>query len=225
VAKFTTSIVLEADLASIERARAELVSIPNGISRAVQGAVNKTLEKGRTLVKVRLFEILAVKKQSVIAKTPSGADRIKVLPYGQESSDGGTLRILTREIGLINFEHRILPNGGIIFHLYRDGAGETDEDRSVRYFRGVGLSNNRHIFYRNIAAPKFKVLDAHYKKNIGKVRQRVHVAKGVSLLIVFRSRPTIGTEVLALFKREFPIQLDSQVDRLLKRPKAERTSS
>lgn len=220
MATYNTAVVLEADPVSIARAKEELRAMPGAFAKAVPAAVNKTLDRAKTMTVRQLAEILAVKSQQVIRYTPGGTERIRVVPYGQETADGGTLRIMKRPIGAMNFQTRKVA-GGVSLQIFRDEGARTIQGA----FFGTGLSNNKHVFTRVPGRGKYRQKAAHYGPNIGRLRQHVSAEKPISLFTVYRMRPQLGQATVAFMSSEFPKQMESQVDRFLKRSKTERVDA
>lgn len=219
-AKFQgVGIDVEIDEASYEKAKQDLEGITRGIDRAMTGAINKTLAKGKTMVIRQLASILTA-KQSAIRATPGGTERIMATPaYGGE----GHLRILGRRIGAINFKLKKTSKGYVV-QYFKDGGSGVQRPGS---FIGMGAPNqkgdggNTHLFER--LGDKSRVRNPHYLPNKNRLREKIGVISGLSLFDVYKGRSKWAKEVSQFLAEDVKEQLLSQTDRLLNRSKSERT--
>jgi hypothetical protein len=209
------SIVVDAG--SVARAKKELKDIPNGIIRAVDGAIKKTLVKSKTMVVGQLASILTA-KQSAIRRTPSGKERITTTPV--HDGEGG-LEIMGRRIGAINF---LLVKTSVGYRVQYFKSGGIGVDRPGAFI-GVGIgaadAGNRQVFVR-YGKDKHRVQNPHYRPNKNRMMQSINTVKGLSLFDVYKGRSRWGKEVENFMAEDFETQLLSQTDRLLGRKKTER---
>jgi hypothetical protein len=210
------------DAASVSRAKADLSRIHNGLERAIDGAITKTLAKGKTLVLRQLASALTA-KPAAIRSTPGGMERIIA---GHGAHGEGELRILGRPIGAINFQFRQGPKG-IEVRYFKLGGNWNFEGRDA--FVGIGkpsdagTGGNRQIFQRLTRAAKRRVQTPHYLPNKGKLRQRISALTGLSLFRVYKQNSRWSKELETFMATDIKEQLLSQTDRLLGRAKSERT--
>lgn len=198
----------------IDQLQRELVGIANGVPRAITGSINKVLGKARTEVVAGLMETLAIKKKDVL-RTPSGTERITVVKASKDRLEG-LVRVMGRPIGLVNFQHKDLrkrrknrrygqsfPGEGVRVQIYRN-----QPPTLLRHvFKTTGRGGNVHLFQRTMRG--------------GKPSPRLPIERltGPSLLTVVRKNPQISTRVQDRIDSELQKELDSQVNRLLKRRK------
>ena len=197
----------------IDNLRTELAGVKNGVNKAVVGAINKTLPKGRTIVVDQLWEKLAIKRRGNIFHRTSVIKATSANP-------AGAIRILGRQIGLINFKTkdtnaRRRGGSGVIAQLYRSGESEI----FPKAFIGIGASDNKHVFQRLPGKGHIITDKAHHKPNIGRRAQSLESLKGMSLLKAYKDHPEIEAASVEKVGAEFGNQLSSQIDRLLKRRK------
>lgn len=213
MAKSGVAVSVKFDSRQVERARVELAGISNGLNKALSGAINKVLTKGRTEVVRGLTEVLDI-KPSAVRKTPGGKERISI----QRANPGkleGFIRILSRPIGLINFKIKekrkkkrrkwgaSYPGEGIFGKVYKAGPAI----RLKHAFIATGASGNKHVFQRS------KVGGGYSK------RHPIESLKGPSLLTVYRENPELHQRTENRIQEELAKELDSQINRFLKRSK------
>lgn len=208
------AVTVKFDERQVERARVELAGISNGLSKALAGAINKVLTKGRTEVVRGLSETLAV-KPSRIRQTPGGTERISIR-RAMPSKLEGFIKILARPIGLINFKIKekrkkkgrkygaVYPGEGIFGQVYKSGPAF----RLKHAFIAKGRSGNVHVFQRTRKGSKYVA------------RQPIEALKGPSLLTVYREHPELHERTERRIADELAKELDSQINRFLKRSKA-----
>ena len=202
------------DERQLERARVELAGISNGLNKALAGAINKVLTKGRTEVVRGLSETLTA-KPSRIRKTPGGTERITLRKASADRLEG-LIKILARPIGLINFKLKEVrkkrkgrkygtsyPGEGVFGQIYKSGQ----PFRLKHAFKAIGRGGNLHIFQRVKKGGKYTP------------RQPIEALKGPSLLTVYREHPELHAQVEKRITEELGKELDSQIDRFLKRSK------
>lgn len=186
----------------------ELQAIPNGVDRAISGAVNKTLPKGRTFAVNRLHKLLAVRKKGAITSSQGGNSRFAIVK-ATPSRPSGFLRILGRPIALWNFQVKDTRNKkrntgqGVFYQLYRSGSRK----RLPHAFIAAGEQGNKHVFQRATGAGRLPIFS--------------HI--GLSLYDVgTRDHPEVQAETQTMMADDFGRQILSQVDRLLGRKKTDR---
>lgn len=214
---------VEIDDASMEAAKRELRFIPDGIGRAIDGAINKTLAKAKTMVIKQLTADLTA-KQSAIRATPGGKERITTTPaYGSS----GHLRIMGRRIGAINFKIKKSGDGYVVQYFKTGGTGVSLPGA----FKGVGASGNLQLFERFgggkltrflVNKGKHRVTNPHYQGNKNRMMQSLGALHGLSLYDVYKGDSRWSTEVENFMTADVKQQLLSQTDRLLGRSKSER---
>jgi hypothetical protein len=202
----------------------ELTGFKNGVGRVVSGAINKLLPKGRTEVVNSLVSILAVKRSAITHFPLSDADgpgakkreRISLVKANPTKLEG-KITVLTRRIGLINFEVKekrkkrgrkygtSLPGEGVTVRVYRGGPQQHFPHSFIAY----GAHNNRHIFLRRHAGGKVGTRAGRFP---------LDRRQGPSLLTVYKNHPEIDTRVQDRLDHELQKELDSQLNRILKRP-------
>src|SRR5688572_251939 len=111
------AVTIKINQRQLDEVARELVGIKNGVPRAVSGAINKVLSKGRTEVINGLSEVLTAKK-TAIRKMPSGNERISVVKASPTRLEG-KIKILTRAIGLVNFRHLVRRGRGFLVQIYK----------------------------------------------------------------------------------------------------------
>jgi len=199
---YTQTVDFTIDEAQLKNLRETLEGIPRAYHRAVSGAIKRTLLKVRTKVIRQLAGILTVKRKNI-------GKRITVQAYGES----GTLKIVAREIGLINFSYsetkyaKIKRDGsiataGITSRLYKGGP----EIRYPHAFVAKGKSGNLHIWERAMEPG-------------GKRAGRLPIERlnGLSLYEVYAQRPALLEEATEGLREELSVQLASQIDRFLGR--------
>lgn len=238
--------VSEEQLARVER---DLRDVPNGVNKALIGAVNETLTAGRTMIVKQLTALLTVKSEDIRGSKKKGKGARITIKRATQARPVGLIRILGRRIGLINFKVRDTrppPESskpfagrslmevaglakrkrrhrgrGVIAQLFRTGPSK----RFPEAFIAVGLSENRHVFERVQDRARRKQSKAHHRPNLGRHTQPIESLKGLSLLTVYREQPGLQEEVLDQVRRKFIERVDSKVDFLLGRRKADRPST
>lgn len=201
----------------------ELTGFRNGVGRVVSGAINKLLPKGRTEVVDGLVSVLNIKRSAALyfpkddedpkAKRRERISLVKSTPTKLE----GKITVLTRPIGLINFNPKekrkkkrrkygtSLPGEGVTVQVYRGGGTQ----HFKHSFIAVGANNNRHIFVRRYAGGKVGTYRGQYP---------LDRRQGPSLLTVYKKHPEIDTRVQDRLDADLQKELDSQLNRILKRP-------
>lgn len=199
---------------SMARAQADLAGVRNGMPRAVAGAINKLLPKTRTRVTRELGSVVTAKPNNI-------RSRIKVSSRATPQRLSGSVDILLRQIAAINFQHKekrkkkgwgtkasgtgvevkFLKNGPSL-HLPHAFVATGKRDQAG----GLG---NRHIFQRVSGAS-------------GKLVARFPIVsiRGLSLMKVFEADVGMQRRVRDYIDGEASKELESQVNRLLKRPRA-----
>lgn len=210
---------IEIDQAMYEQLRRELRSVPDGVRKAEVGAINHTLPKGRTIIVNRLAEMLTAKKANIRQRTDvRKADREHL---------SGTITIMGRKIALTNFKFTDTTNRkthtghGVNVQIFRGG----NTLNFPHAFVGTGANNNRQVFQR-LPGRGARVGDAaHYKPNVGKIKQKLESIQGESLYDVFQADPSIQRDVMNAIRSAFAEALLSQIDRFLGRRRADRAAA
>jgi hypothetical protein len=193
----------------------ELDGVRDGARKAINGAINKLLPRVRTRVTNELGDLLTAKKNNI-------RNRITVRK-STAATLSGSVNILLRQIALVNFKNKDTrtkaarkkfgskgSGRGVDVQIYK--AGPTINFPHAFVATGkrdqAGGVGNKHIFQRvsNAAgrmAPRFPIVSL----------------KGISLMKEFERRPDMQRRIQDFIADDLPRQLDSQVNRLLKRPK------
>ena len=180
--------------AQLAEAQQALSAIKNGLPRATTAAINKTIAKARTAALRGLTQYLTVRRP-VLDKRIS----IRKATVGRPEA---TLRVLGREIGLINFKARDTRKPGkrggqgVVYEIIRGqpvGPGDND------FFIAKSPSGNRHVWERAYGAPRLPI----------------SVQYSPSLYSIYTRGPVKG-QVETLVQQDLPRQLDSQIDRFLR---------
>lgn len=212
-------------MAALQR---ELKDFRGGLGKAIAGGVNKTLAKGRTFIVGQMKEKLNVRPR-LIAASPAGKPRITVRK-ATERRLGGSIWILNRPIGLINFgakdtrpkklrgSRKPGSGGGVLAQIYRDGSKQV----YPHAFIAKGRNNNQHVFQR--AEKPVVGRDELYVKGSKSSpgRYPIGIYRGVSLFKVYNENPRITKAVIDFMQADLGKQLLSQVDRILARRKVAR---
>jgi hypothetical protein len=212
------AVTISINQRQIDELARELTGIKNGVPKAISGAINKLLPKGRTEVVNGLADVLTAKK-SAIRRMPSGKERITIVRSSPTTLEG-RIKVLTRKIGLVNFKHAVSKTAGVTFQIYKGGGAV----RLRHAFRAVGRNANKHIFQRQRRGiGKGTAGGFSLNPNRGFVaRLPIESMQGPSLLTVYRNHPGLHTRVEKRIADELQKELDSQVSRLLKRPARKR---
>lgn len=190
-----------------------LAGVANGVAIAVTSAVNRTLRTGRTILRRRIQQIVNI-------KTAYFNDRAVSIMQATRSTQQGYLKISRNQIPLIQFGARAGKTGVSV--EIKKGMRE----RHPHWFKAKMASGHEGIFKR--FGPKVPMTSGYYAPSgphnrSGRVlRQRITEIKGPSILGVYQNAPAAAAEVLSDIGTELQKNLDSQVDRLLQRKKADR---
>jgi hypothetical protein len=211
------SMRISFDEGKLRKAEQELAGIRNGMARAISGAINKTLRSTKTQTANELYALLTAKRGNILRRifnTPSSPQTLR-----------GSTNIQLRQIALVNFKHKekrkkkkwgtAKSGTGVVVQIYKNGPGQ----RFPHAFIATGRrdqadgAGNKHIFQRVSNAAGKRV-----------ARFPLVSLKGVSLMKEFEKRPDMRRRVQDHVAARMDKELDSQVDFLLKRPKAFRNA-
>jgi hypothetical protein len=225
-ARLTISLNAEGD--AIARAQADLKALQGGIEKAIPAAINRALGSTKTFLVHRMEEELDIglgkgkrDKRSIIEATGGGEKRIKLTNY----NDGGygSMRITTKGIGAFNFATAPVPRG-IAAHFFKQGGDWVDYPAG---FVAKGANHSNMLLYqRDYKAEKKQPTKGRYATHIlvrgkhkGEVirRQPLTALRGPSIAQYLGWHPELVTEVEKKLAGDFGKNLDSQVNRLLKR--------
>jgi hypothetical protein len=220
-------IVIEIDELTLGQVQRDLDAIPNGVNKAIAGAVKKAAAQGRTIVVESLYKLLNVKSRTPLRQ------RVTV-PRATGGGEKGeaVLRLAKTRMGLGNF-------AGVIDT--RDKKQGFGHGVNVQLFRGGGeLLNVPRGFtakYRGGASVLMrKKASVTSKTPSGRIVKTYRGGGG--LVARYPIIPLVGQspshvaqkhdEILVDAKKQIQLvlreQLLSQVDRLLKRKKIDRPS-
>jgi hypothetical protein len=205
VARTGAQVSVTLDDRALEIAARELAGVSNGFNRAIVGAINKSVPKGRTIVIEGLMEKLAVKKRITVAGRVRAVKAS--LAAGAEAAVG-YIKVAARAISLTSFQHRDTRDKkhnagqGVFVRQFKDQP----ETQYPRAFKATGEGGAKQIFERVPGAKRYPLV----------------ARKGVSLLDVYRGQPQLRQEATAKIGQELRKDLFSQIDRLLKRRKSDR---
>lgn len=214
------AVVITVDPAQVERIQRELSGVKNGLQRALVDAINKVLPKGRTVAVNGLAALLTVKRSNIFKRTN--------VERANRSKPFGIVRIMGRRIGLINFEHKDTrtkkakkkwgdksAGRGVIARAYKGGAQEVFPHAFVAVGRRAAKTGegNKHVFER--------------AKTGGKRAPRLPIwsRRGLSLLDVYKEHPELVRETERKIQESLAEAVESQVDRILGRRKADRPTA
>lgn len=213
-------ISVKFDPRQVERARVELAGISNGLNKALSGAINKVLTKGRTEAVNGLASVLNISKRNIrysrwTDKKGEREERVYLIKSAPDKLEG-FIRILARPLGLINYKFKEVrkkrkgrkygtsyPGEGIFASVYKGKPF-----RLKHAFVAMGKQGIEHIFERRKAGGRYAA------------RTPIKSVKGPSLLTVYREHPELHAQVEKRITEELGKELDSQIDRFLKRSKA-----
>lgn len=198
---------------ALRRADEDLKGVTNGLPRAQAGAINKVLPRIRTVVTNELGGVLTAKRNNILG-------RVRIGHKATPQKLSGSIHIQLRQIALINFKHKEkrrkrgwgtrASGSGVTVQIYKNGAAQTFPHAFIATGRRdqSGGGGNRHIFQRVSNAAGRRV-----------ARFPVVSLKGVSLMKEYQKRPDMQARVNDRIGLETTKQLESQTDRLLKRPR------
>lgn len=169
-----------------------LGDIPGAVDRAGAAAVNKTLAKMKTRTARGLAAHLTVKQANL-------RRRIFVVK-ATKSALFGSVKIMGRPIGLINFKTLDTKRTGVRYQIKKGGPVYEEPDT----FIATGKFENRHVFARLSS-------------------RRLPIATQFSqrLYDLFNDSP-VPADLEAWTPGELTSQLRSQIDRFLAKPKRKR---
>jgi hypothetical protein len=210
------AVDIELDEVTYLRAKALLANIPNGLQRAMVSAINKSVSKGRTTVIRGLADVVNVKRNNIAGRVDTEkATRDRPIGY---------IKILGRPIGLINFHAKDTRlrkrhgGEGVTAKIFKGGETVT----YPHAFIGVGKADNKQVFERKRNLGIYRPKEPHYLPNTGRLMARIGSIRGVSLLDVYKQRPQLQKNATDLIRKDLATQVESQIDRLLKRKKSDR---
>jgi len=202
---------------------ADLGEIPKGVPKAIVGAINKTLATGRSLVVKRLTKELAL-KQKVIRDTIG----IRKATYDTKR---GVITISRKGISLMQFspipavpayEHKV----ALIRKLVQKGQGieklRLPAGVSVRVRPGKPREILKGTYVAKMRSGHVGVYER--RRTGGKRAPRLPIQErfGPTPEGVFSHAPGVAADVMSQLGATLQKNLDSQVDRLLDRKKADR---
>jgi hypothetical protein len=195
--------------AKMRKAQAELAGIRGGVPRAISGAINKTVAKGRTLVTDELFALLTLKRKDIRGSITSRNAKPTRLQ--------GHIKIHERPVPLAWFkvkENRKKRGWG----TKASGTGV-----EVQIYKTGTARKFPHAF---LIASKLgrggkRVTERQMSGSYRVPRQPLMFPAGVSLRMEYVKRPDIQAKVKSLLDADLDRQLDSQVNRLLNRKKVD----
>ena len=176
----------------------DLADIRNGVPRAVSAAVNRTLSTGRSRIVKRIRAEVAIK-----AKDAREAIRLRKATAAKPE---GFIVISKKPIPLYDFGAK-QGKGGVTVKVRKAGGRETLKGTFIAKMR----SGHVGVFER-------KLTGGPGSKRVKRlpIRERF----GPSLLVVFEGAPGVAAEEIAALGDVLQKNLDSQVNRLLNRPKS-----
>lgn len=193
------SFELQPDPADIKRALLSLRSIPNGHKRAMSGAINRTLQHGRTLIKKEIMAELNVTQKAVM--------RNITVRKGSPSSPGGSIKVSRTPIKLGEYHHKKVAEGV-----------------SVKVRKSKGAEVIKHAFIATMPSGHTGVFkrfpDAKAKKVMTAKGWRWHGLKikelyGPTVVGVLAGKPGVAQKIQKDLEADFGKNLNSQVSRLL----------
>jgi hypothetical protein len=207
-------VSIQADPDLLKALEARLAGIKNGMRDATRTAINNSLRSGRAEVVRGIYTAVTVKRSNI--RRGTGIDPAR----RGDPNPAGRIKVLGREIGLINFEHREKPDEtgwgtsasgeGVFYKVYRD-----DEQEQLRHaFVATGNNDNEHIFEREIRGGAVGTRE-------GRFPLKRH--QGVSLLDVYEDRPQLQANAVARIRELFATNLTRKVEFLIKKRKAPTT--
>jgi hypothetical protein len=132
-------IAIKISATDLQLMQQRLGRIPGAMPRALAGAINKVLAKGRTETKRQILSLTTLKSRNV-------DKRLFVRPRATPARLTGSIWIMGRPFGLVNFRHRATKRGGVSVQMYRTGGGI----RLPHAFKATGSNANKHLFQRQL---------------------------------------------------------------------------
>lgn len=166
---------------------ATLFDITNGVPRALSAAINRTAYKGKPMLRKGLTGLLTIKAANLKRRIYSK----KATPQKLQ----GSITLMGRHIGLINFKNRDTKVAGVIAQVYQGGEKIT----LPHAFIATGKFGNRHVFQRE--GRKRLPIDTRFSQQLYNMYLESKLAK------------SYPEELQATFNEE----IDIQIDRLLKK--------
>jgi hypothetical protein len=204
------SLNITVDPATIANVEAQVGDIPNGMPKVIAAAANDAAQRGKTILSRGLAATITAKQVDIKKRlrVPRGTKATPARP-------GTVLEVTDTRLSLIRFKTKDTKRQGVTAEMFR---GEVT--RFPEAFMGVGLFKNPHVIQRK--GGKVRIKQAHYKPNLGKLRQNVVTQPGLSLPDVYARRPALLQDGITQIAEVFVDRIDSQLDRLLHRRKADR---
>lgn len=174
-----------------------LEHIKNGVPRAISGAINKVLPKSRTRFVRAVGDRITTPARSI-------RDRIAIRKASPATLEGH-ITVTRKKIPLIDFRARQTKRGGVTVQVRKGAARERFPDSFITTM----ASGHTGVFRRR-------------RKGKGRVpRLPIDERMGPTVHGVVTGAPGLLDAELRTAMDDLGVQLESQVDRLLKRRKPE----
>ena len=188
---------IEIDKRSLKETQDALAGIAGGVLKAGINAANRTANTGRTRIARLLAEQMDVKKKSV--------DRAVHVNKARKDLPIALIRTKGKGINMIAFKAKPTPTG------VHSTVGDV-----AHAFIATGLSENKLVFKRTGVK---KIMTKG--KYVGRLREQIQGVIGKSASELFKFIPGAVQEVQAELEIEMKKNLQSQIDYLLNRKKAQ----
>lgn len=183
-------ISVRLDRAELNQLKRELAGVKNGVPRAMSAAVNRSLTTGRTLISKSVRDVATIKAGDV-------KDAMKI-KRASVANPKGSIRIDHKPISLSKFT-----------------ISQKKPGVSARVWKGSGRTLYKHAFIATMRSGHKGVF-----RRVGRNRLPIKEIYGPTPEGLLRKRPALLESIKAAIGDAFRKNLESQVNRLLKRKKA-----
>jgi len=196
---------------SLDYVANQLRDMPKKIPQAIANAMNAGLRSGQSAIVRGVKKVVTITDKDRIIKDT-------MIRKATPSNLSASVTITGRPIGALQFKHTVVKGAGATLTAFKSQGTQIFPGG----FKGIGASNNAHLFMRIRGTSYHVGSRAHHKPNIGRNMEKIRPIYGPKLSTIYSRNPQIKMDATAKSQKSLTNRLLSQVDRFLDRKKADR---